>query len=282
MVGGLCFAGSHFILVWVLLLKFHPIQKLTHLLFSIILLSKLRFPRLRLNSQSIPKPITLALTLPLSYQSCSSHTTCQLIVRLEMQRALKFIPGWTPKLTKTDYTLRNSSNPTLAIGSEKTQELTPSTHTHPIENDHPFISLWENCLHQGLVRILGESQWLAIDVLRRGTSDQLKECTVTIIITVADDMLKTGEMDATIIEVKTFLRAECWPGINLELREGGLSTYNSHKEGIVKRPNLGYSIEPEGGLRNGTLGGYVTLKKAGFPPKTCVLTVGHVVQEPRK
>ena len=124
---------------------------------------------------------------------------------------------------------------------------------------------------------MGNTPWVAIDVLRRGTSEIAEECPITIILTVYENETGSRVMKKAIDQVKIVLRERCSPDINLEVREGDLYRYGESTENMIHAPNLG------DGIGCGTLGGYVTVTLPGYlyPKKEgVVLTTGRIVQEP--
>ena len=153
----------------------------------------------------------------------------------------------------------------------------PDTKTYPIEHDNYFIPPWNDHLRRQILSILGQSRWVSIDVLRRGITVEADYPPVTIIITVADNVLMSREMDSVIKRIQALLRASLWAGVWLEVQQGRVSRYTvNNANTMISSPNLGSSIGPEKGVTSGTLGGYVVFRRKGSPKRICVLTAGHL------
>ena len=187
-------------------------------------------------------------------------------------------PSTPGRHTAALYQTTPSSNP----GPEMTYEVSPNIYTHPIKHDHPLIDYWDCELLSKIIPVIQRTPlWLAIDVLRRGIVDEGQDCPITMVFTIAAKAFNAEEINAIFIEIQSIVRGSIYSGLRMEVREGTLHTHIA-LDAVQRKPNLGYSLGPCAHPRSGTIGGYVTVKKLGFPPKQCVLTAGHVVQEPRE
>jgi len=156
------------------------------------------------------------------------------------------------------------------------------TLTHRVEPDEPILSAWAHIESQ-IVDILGEKDWLALELLRRGSSYSPKENPVTVTITIHETsqadwvhirerivrVLDDSHYDQVAVEI---IRGVVWSGWNFE----ACLPADREWEGLA---NMGGSIGPSRSeICSGTLGGYLQLQQQNSDSwETMVFTCFHVV-----
>lgn len=122
------------------------------------------------------------------------------------------------------------------------------------------------------VRLL--SDWISVDVFRRGVSVIPSECPPTVVISVVPGQMNENCKD-TVGKIKTLLeRYELDAAV--EIMESIVTRYHILEDDPEKDVGIGASVARQGG-GTGILGGYIQLNRPGMVPKVCALTCHHVV-----
>ena len=151
-----------------------------------------------------------------------------------------------------------------------------------VEKDAKICQVWEN-LKSGIKEILGSTDWLAIDLLRRGISPIPTENPITIAITVSEESPKDDwnmERDALVgLLEKTNL-----PEVAIAIARGSIRTASTHDRQIL--PPDSYQQESMVGRsvgsarytkESGTLGGFLELVFSDATTRLVACTCYHCV-----
>jgi hypothetical protein len=163
------------------------------------------------------------------------------------------------------------------------------TLSHPISAHEPFAVQWYQ-IRPRVIALLGRQTWLSISLLRRGTSEDDRECPVTIVITIPEDSdsLWSGARDS----IAAMLDSEGWYEVAVEIGRGSIWRGPQGTSAVRNR----YLLEPERDWKtaaqmgrsvgrrdtsktSGTLGGFIEIlssdtdewKRYGLTCFQCVL-----------
>lgn len=153
-----------------------------------------------------------------------------------------------------------------------------SNRTHPIRAGDDLVKPWtEGGLREavmGEVRML--SDWISVDIFRRGVSVTASECPPTVVISIKPETMGEECMDV-VGRVKAHIE-EYGLDAAVEVAEDTVTRYQILEDDPEKSARIGASMALRAGqVATGTLGGYVQLNKPGMAPKICALTCHHVV-----
>lgn len=151
-----------------------------------------------------------------------------------------------------------------------------SVRTYVIRADDAIVKSWnEDGLCEAVmseVRML--SDWVSVDVFRRGLSVIASECPPTVVISIVPGKMDENCKDI-VRKIKTLLeRYELDAAV--EIVESIVTRYHILGDDPEKSVGIGASVARQGG-GTGTLGGYIQLNRPGMAPKVCALTCHHVV-----
>ena len=151
-----------------------------------------------------------------------------------------------------------------------------------VEATEPVLTKWQ-ILESQIIKILGSQQWLALELLRRGTDLTPSNNPVTVVVTIEE----TSESDWTCVrdEIAKLLEEARFGYVAVEIGRGVI--FNGFDKDSRILPNNAYSLEarpgtsigPRGSTKSaGTFGFFVRLR---FPKsdswQTMALTCHHVV-----
>lgn len=148
--------------------------------------------------------------------------------------------------------------------------------THPIVAKDLIVHPWtQGGLREAvLAEIDSLSNWVSVDVFRRGVSTRPKDCPPTIIITIVPGTMDHGCIDV-VERIKGHIEKHNLDAA-VEVVEGTVERYQV-LEDVGKGVGLGASIALAGISATGTLGGYVRLESDEMGQRVYGLTCHHVV-----
>lgn len=154
--------------------------------------------------------------------------------------------------------------------------------SHPVEHDSPFLGLWSADLERRIADVLGQSDWLALELLRRGVSPRQLDNPITITVTIDEaselDWVDVREKLVAILDENRLdeVAVEIIRGV---IRRGWTDEMCRPKdEEWGGKAVFGGSISPSRSTAGtGTLGGSLELQNPTGSWETFAFTCYHVV-----
>ncbi|KAI9861240.1 MAG: hypothetical protein M1813_005413 [Trichoglossum hirsutum] len=155
----------------------------------------------------------------------------------------------------------------------------PTKATFPIARDDPIVAIWDSSLRNKVLMLINtNTDWCALDVVRRGYLQFAEENPVVVLITVRNDA-SVPEWRRLVREIKKCCIDERCLDVIVQAQEGhvfrGVGAWVSRP--YEQRPLIGSSICIAGSSDSGTIGGYLELRKEGEQPITVGVTCHHVI-----
>ncbi|KAI9676543.1 MAG: hypothetical protein M1817_000702 [Caeruleum heppii] len=174
--------------------------------------------------------------------------------------------------TARSYTTSASSPPSADPGAE---QWPPTLRTHVIGKRHAITSLWESTLKSPVMKMVRNftADWQAVEVFRRGYSDNADDCEATVLVT-SLERVAIAEWEPVLRAIQALCREVCREPIEAEVLYGTVERYTS--DFWQTRPGMGCSIGLQDGSRSGTVGGFLELKRDG-DIRLVAVTCHHVV-----
>ena len=160
------------------------------------------------------------------------------------------------------------------------------TLSHPISAHEPFAVQWYR-IRPRVIALLPPQKWLSISLLRRGTSADYRECSVTIVITIPEnsESHRSGARD----NIAAMLESEYWYEVAVEIGRGRIwqgAVADGNRQ--LLDPERDWKIPAQMGRslgrrdtlkKSGTLGGFIEIlpldtdewKRYGLTCFHCVL-----------